>query len=109
MNPMPFPRRPAPKMVRIRQKRLDRERLADPRRELFEKLMAGRSDATFSFDDLCTLLTKLGYAMRKAKGSHIIFQRGSSFLNLQPSAGAKAKAYQVRQTREELQKMNLKP
>ena len=41
--------------------------------KLFEKLMAGRSDATFSFDDLCTLLTKLGYAMRKAKGSHIIF------------------------------------
>ena len=77
--------------------------------KLFEKLMAGRSDANFSFDDLCTLLTKLGYAMRKAKGSHIIFQRGSSFLNLQPSAGGKAKAYQVRQTREELQKMNLKP
>ena len=77
--------------------------------KLFEKLMAGRSDANFSFDDLCTLLTKLGYAMRKAKGSHIIFQRGSSFLNLQPSAGGKATAYQVRQTREELQKMNLKP
>jgi HicA toxin of bacterial toxin-antitoxin, len=77
--------------------------------KLFEKLMAGRSDANFSFDDLCALLTKLGYAMRKAKGSHIIFQRGSSFLNLQPSAGGKAKAYQVRQARQELQKMNLKP
>src|SRR5438552_18962655 len=77
--------------------------------KLFDKLIAARSDANFAFDDLCTLLTKLGYAMRKAKGSHIIFQRGSSFLNLQPSAGGKAKAYQVRQTREELQKMNLKP
>ena len=58
--------------------------------KLFEKLIAGRSDANFSFDDLCTLLTKLGYTARKAKGSHIIFQRGASFLNLQPSAGGKA-------------------
>jgi hypothetical protein len=76
---------------------------------LFDKLIAGRSDANFSFDDLCTLLTKLDYNARKAKGSHIIFQRGSSFLNLQPAAGGKAKAYQVRQVRQELQKLNLKP
>jgi hypothetical protein len=74
--------------------------------KLFDKLTAGRNDANFSFDDLCTLLTKLGYTARKPKGSHIIFQRGSSFLNLQPSTGGKAKVYQVR---EELQKLNLKP
>lgn len=55
------------------------------------------------------LLTKLGYTMRKTKGSHIIFQRGSNFLNLQPSAGGKAKAYQVRQVRQELKNLNLKP
>jgi len=73
--------------------------------KLFDKLMAGRNDANFSFDDLCTLLTKLGYTAGKPKGSHIIFQR-SSFLNLQPSTGGKAKVYQVR---EELQKLNLKP
>ena len=77
--------------------------------KLFDKLMAVRSDANFSFDDRCTLLTKLGYTMRKTKGSHIIFQRGSSFINLQPAAGGKAKAYQVRQVRQELQKLNLKP
>ena len=77
--------------------------------KLFEKLMAGHSDANFSFDDLCTLVTKLGYTMRKTKGSHIIFQRESSFLNLQPSAGGKAKAYQVRQVRQELKNLNLKP
>ena len=45
--------------------------------KLFDKLTAGRNDANFSFDDLCTLLTKLGYNARKTKGSHIIFQRGS--------------------------------
>ena len=57
--------------------------------KLFEKLTAGRNDANFSFNDLCTLLTRLGYSARKTKGSHIIFQRGSSFLNLQPSTGGK--------------------
>jgi hypothetical protein len=77
--------------------------------KLYDKLIAGRNDANFSFDELCTLLTKLGYTMRKTKGSHIIFQRGSSFLNLQASAGGKAKSYQVRQVRQELQKLNLKP
>ena len=77
--------------------------------KLFEKLMSGQNEANFSFDGLCTLLTQLGYNARKTKGSHIIFQRGSSFLNLQPSTGGKAKAYQVRQVRQELQNLNLKP
>jgi len=77
--------------------------------KLFEKLMSAQGDASFAFDDLTTLLTKLGYAARNTKGSHIIFQRGSSFLNLQPSTGGKAKAYQVRQVRHELQRLNLKP
>jgi hypothetical protein len=77
--------------------------------KVFHKLIAGQTDANFSFDDLCTLLTKLGYTARKTKGSHIIFQRGPTFLNLQPSTGGKAKAYQVRQVRQELQKLNLKP
>ncbi|MEO6871668.1 MAG: type II toxin-antitoxin system HicA family toxin [Chthoniobacterales bacterium] len=77
--------------------------------KLFNKLMGGASDPNFSFDDLVTLLTKLGYDSRKTKGSHIIFQRGSSFLNLQPSAGGKAKSYQVRQLREELKNQRLKP
>jgi hypothetical protein len=77
--------------------------------KVFAKLVAGRHDANFSFADLCTLLTKLGYSARNTKGSHIIFQHVSSFLNLQPSTGGKAKAYQVRQVRQELQKFNLKP
>jgi predicted RNA binding protein YcfA (HicA-like mRNA interferase family) len=71
--------------------------------KLFDKLIAGRSDANFSFDDLCTLLRKLGYTMRKTNGSHIIFQRGSSFLNLQIAVGGKAKAYQGRQELQKLQ------
>jgi hypothetical protein len=77
--------------------------------KLFDKLIAGRSDANFPFDELCSLLIRLGYNARRTKGSHISFQRGSSFLNLQPAAGGKAKSYQVRQVRQELQKLNLKP
>ena len=77
--------------------------------KLFEKLVSGQNDANFPFDDLCTLLTRLGYTARKTKGSHIIFQRGPSFLSLQPATGGKAKAYQVRQVRQELQNLNLKP
>jgi hypothetical protein len=77
--------------------------------KLFDKLIAGRSDANFSFDEICSLLIKLGYNARKTKGSHIIFQRGSSFLNLQLAADGKAKVYQVRQVRQELQNLNLKP
>ena len=53
--------------------------------KLFERLMSGSSDANFSFGDLSTLLTKLGYTARATKGSHIIFQRADSFLNLQRS------------------------
>jgi hypothetical protein len=77
--------------------------------KLFAKLFDGRHDSNFSFDDLCNLLTKLGYTMHKAKGSHVIFQRGSSFLNLQSTLGGKAKSYRVRQVRRELQNLNLKP
>ena len=77
--------------------------------KLFEKLMSGQNDANIPFDELCTFLIKFGYTARTTKGSHIIFQRGSSFLNLQPSTGGKAKVYQVRQVREQLQKLNLKP
>jgi len=77
--------------------------------KLFDKLMTGHNDANFPFDALCMLLTKLGYTARTTKGSHIIFQHRSSFLNLQPTTGRKAKAYQVRQVRQELKNLNLKP
>jgi hypothetical protein len=76
---------------------------------LLERLMSGAKDANFRFEDLCKLLVQLGYTSRQAKGSHIIFQRGDSFLNLQSSTGGRAKAYQVRQVRMELQHLELKP
>jgi predicted RNA binding protein YcfA (HicA-like mRNA interferase family) len=71
--------------------------------------MGGRHDADFSFNQLCSLLVEVGYAMHKAKGSHVIFQHGASFLNLQSTPGGKAKAYQVRLIRRELPNLGLKP
>jgi hypothetical protein len=46
-------------------------------------------------------IEKLGYECRSGKGSHILFRRGTLFLNLQSQRG-KAKAYQVRQVLEQL-------
>ena len=71
--------------------------------------MGGRHDAGFSFNQLCSLLIEVGYTMHKAKGSHVIFHRDASVLNLQSAPGGKAKAYQVRQVRQELPNLNLKP
>jgi predicted RNA binding protein YcfA (HicA-like mRNA interferase family) len=66
-----------------------------------EKLMAGQSDASIDFDDVCNLLTRLGYT-RRQNGSHNIFRKpGSELINLQNSGG-KAKPYQVRQVRDQL-------
>ena len=64
--------------------------------KIYEKLMAAQSDGNFTFDDLQYLLQKLGYEIRKTRGSHLIAQRGISFHNLQEKKG-KAKSYQVAQ------------
>jgi len=77
--------------------------------KIFEKVMSGKSDANISYDDVCNLLTKLGYAKRQQGTSHQIFARGDSYLNLQPGSDGKAKKYQVRQIREELQRIDLHP
>lgn len=77
--------------------------------KVFADLMGGQHDADFSFDQLCALLITLGYFVRRAKGRHVIFQREAGFLQLQATTGGKAKAYQVRHVRQELQNLDLKP
>lgn len=77
--------------------------------KVFANLMGGQHDADFSFNQLCALLITLGYFMRGAKGRHVIFQRETSSLHLQSTTGGKAKSYQVRQVRRELQNLDLKP
>jgi hypothetical protein len=67
--------------------------------KLLLQILRGASDANVPFDGLCALLRHLGFDER-VRGSHHIFSRDGveEILNLQP-AGAKAKAYQVRQVR----------
>ena len=67
--------------------------------KILEKVMAGGSDANIRFDDLCHLLRHLGFIQRRSGGSHVVFQRGPDFVNLQNRAG-KVKEYQVRQIRD---------
>jgi virulence-associated protein VapD len=65
-------------------------------------VLRGSSDAGIRFDDLRTLLRRLGFAER-IKGSHHIFTREGvdEILNLQPR-GSMAKPYQVKQVRKAL-------
>lgn len=74
-----------------------------------DKLLRGRSDQSFSFEDLCHILLRLGFDER-VRGSHHIFTHDKvvEILNLQPK-GSKAKAYQVKQVREILLRYRLVP
>ncbi|MCB0114666.1 MAG: type II toxin-antitoxin system HicA family toxin [Caldilineaceae bacterium] len=74
-----------------------------------DKLLRGRSDQNFGFEDLCHILRRLGFDER-VRGSHHIFTRYNvvEILNLQPK-GSKAKAYQVKQVREILLRYGLVP
>jgi len=69
------------------------------------KILEGRSDASFNFDDLCFVLERAGFTRRSGKGSHRIFFRDGvdEIVNIQPKGG-QAKPYQVKQVRELLLK-----
>jgi predicted RNA binding protein YcfA (HicA-like mRNA interferase family) len=66
---------------------------------LLYRILRGRSDANIRFDDLCKLLTDLGFQER-IRGSHHVFAKPGieQLINLQRD-GSKAKPYQVRQVR----------
>lgn len=67
--------------------------------KFLKRLMSSQSDTDIAFDDLCSLLKRLGFQER-VRGSHHIFAKDGivEIINLQP-ANAKAKPYQVRQVR----------
>ncbi len=71
---------------------------------LLERILGGQADATISFDDLCSLLGRLGHA-EKISGSHHISRKTGQreIINLQPRPDGKAKPYQVEQVRATLQ------
>lgn len=67
---------------------------------LLQKVLGGTADANIPFDELCSLLRKLGF-QRRVRGSHHIFFRTGveEILNLQ-AKGRHAKPYQVKQVRD---------
>ena len=72
-----------------------------------EKILSGQSDANIRFDDVLSLLPRLGFHMR-ISGSHHIFTRPGIevLIDIQPVHG-KCKPYQVRQIREIIRRFNI--
>ncbi len=70
-------------------------------------VLRGTADANISFNDLCSLLERLGFE-RRIRGSHNMFRRLgiAEKINLQKD-GNKAKPYQVRQVRDVIVKYRL--
>ncbi|HZK76963.1 MAG TPA: type II toxin-antitoxin system HicA family toxin [Candidatus Kapabacteria bacterium] len=71
-------------------------------KELLAQVLSGRSDANIRYDELCHLLSRLGFSDRM-RGSHHIFAKPGvdGQINLQPH-GRMAKKYQVKQVRKVL-------
>lgn len=67
--------------------------------KLVQKILSGNSDRNIDFDELCKLLSNLGFDER-IKGSHHIFNKEGveEIINIQPVNG-QAKPYQVKQVR----------
>jgi hypothetical protein len=75
--------------------------------KLLTKILRGASDADVSFQGICHLLERLGFACR-IRGDHHIFTKEDveEILNLQPK-DSKAKPYQVKQVRNVLLRYKL--
>jgi predicted RNA binding protein YcfA (HicA-like mRNA interferase family) len=67
--------------------------------KILTKVLRGTSDANIGFDELVSLLIKLGFQSR-IRGSHHIFYMDNivEIINIQEKSG-KAKPYQVKQVR----------
>jgi len=77
--------------------------------KLIRTILDGFSDRNINFNDLCSLLKKVGFD-EHIRGSHHIFRKEGVVerINLQQD-GPKAKAYQVNQVRNILLKYKLGP
>ena len=77
--------------------------------KILQKVLRGASDGNVGFDELCERLQRLGFNERQRGGSHRIFNRDGvvEILNVQPLAGGRAKAYQVKQVRQLILKYDL--
>lgn len=76
--------------------------------KLLEEILRGTSDKNIHFQEVVSLLTRLGFSLR-VKGSHHIFHKDgvSEIINIQPSRENKCKPYQVKQVRDMIVKYKL--
>jgi predicted RNA binding protein YcfA (HicA-like mRNA interferase family) len=76
--------------------------------KLAAKILGGKLDNNFAFNDLCYVLEHAGFQSRSGKGSHRIYHKEAvvEIVNIQPRNG-KAKPYQVKQVRELLLKYKI--
>jgi hypothetical protein len=75
--------------------------------KLLLKILRGTSDNNIPFEQLCQLLTNIGFEKRIRGSYHIFTKEGiEEILNIQPK-GSKAKTYQVKQVREVILKYKL--
>ncbi len=75
--------------------------------KLLLRILRGTSDNSIGFQELCGLLTHIGFQMH-IRGSHHIFSKSgvAELINLQRD-GANAKPYQVKQVRNVIVKYKL--
>jgi predicted RNA binding protein YcfA (HicA-like mRNA interferase family) len=76
--------------------------------KLLDKILQGYSDKNIDFNELRNILFRLGFVER-ITGSHHIYTSDliEEIINIQPLAGNKAKAYQVKQIRQIILDNNL--
>lgn len=76
--------------------------------KLLDQILKGTSDTNIRFEEICNLLSKLGFSNR-IKGSHHIFfkEKIIEIINIQPTREGKCKPYQVKQIRDLIVKYKL--
>ena len=65
--------------------------------KVFDKILAAKSDNNIKFNDLCTLLNKMGFESR-VKGSHHIFYKPGldDIINIQELDGQQPRNSEIR-------------
>ena len=72
-----------------------------------KRVLDGRTDASIRFEDLCSLMERLGFHSRSRESHHIFWREDiEELINLQRSDG-NAKPYQVKQVRTVILKYGL--
>lgn len=77
-------------------------------KNVLEKVLSGLNDKNIKFNDLKKLILDLGFSERIKGSHHIYFKTGiTEIINLQSLKDGKAKAYQIKQTRNIILKYEL--